>query len=790
MANLLLATARARCAPSPRSRFDDPSVQPEVLRLAPVTHGLLLAGLLLAPALGWAQAPSQPPAPSETPAAAPTLPEVQVKGEAQDSARGTVQQLSTDDLAAQGAGSMADVVRYLPLVSAPGVASGSGNLWDGSGTTGYNIRGMEGNRVAIEVDGIGLPPAETKPDNSQANAFTTSRDTLEVELYQLVDIESGATASGRSGTNGQAGRVRFVTKSPEDFLTANKDRFASYKLGYNGADRSWLHSFTGAARVGQVQALGMYVRRDGHEEKSKGSVPPNAKDWDSNAALAKFVWGAGTANRLGLAVEHFERGTDLSNRNRITAANPVVPRQQGDERRTRVSLEHRYAPASGHAAFDVLETRLYHQSAESRNDTTAFVPAAPPRAPRAYDRQVHTNSEHDTWGFTVDASKQLDRHRLHYGLSLSQTDSDRPFEDLRTYRDNGQVSALIQDRAASAENTVLTMYVRDEIALDLGGRRATLTPGLTVQHDRLKPTRLDRYAIGSSVSAAELRKRNDTAVLPSLNFSLELQPSFHAFAQYSRGVRQPTVSELTGSYENPVTGYAIMGNPDLKKETSDNLELGVRGSPTRGVALNASVFYSRYRNYIEYTNLGVDPDLPQFGMFVYRTDNIGKARIWGTELSSRFELGEWAPSVRGLSLSFAGGWSKGTATNRVTGEKAGLASVLPAKVVLGLAYDDPARRFGAALHTTWVRSKQAPRNNVLLESEAERFKVPSFTTLDLSTYWHINRHVTWRLGIHNLTDRKHWHYASVRDLAATAVSDIERQARPGRSVFTSLEVRF
>ena len=756
---------------SPASRRAQPSC------LAPLSRHLVIAGLLACPLGAWAQA------------AVGTLPEVRVDGEAeQDTARGTVTRINANEMANQGAGSMADVVRYQPLVSAPGIASGSGNVWDGSGNAGYNIRGMDGNRVTIEIDGIALPPAENKPDGQQNNSFTTSRDTIEPEFYEYVEIEAGATASGRGGANGQAGRVRFVTKSPENLLTPGKRSHLGYKLGYLSSNKSWMHALTGAASIGQVQALGIYVRRDGKEEKSSGTVQPNRKDWDSNALLAKFVWGANTHSRLGLALEHFDRGTDLTNDSRQNSSTPLAPNQDAKERRSRLSLEYRYAP-DGLAAFDVLDSRIHYQRSESRTDTRVYVPPTA-RAPRAYDRNIHTNSEHDGWGLSADASKLLGNHRLFYGFSFARTHSERPWEEQRVYRDNGQTATTVKDRASSATDTRISLYARDEIGFSLGGRRATLTPGLTVQHDRLKPTGFERYALGSPGSVTELKDRSDTAYLPSLNFSLELQPGFHTYAQYSRGVRQPTISELTGSYENPTTGYAILGNPDLEKESSDNLELGVRGTPTPGVTLSASVFYSRYKNYIEYTNVGTDPTLPQFRLFLYRADNIGKARIWGTELSSRFELGQWAPAAKGLSLSLAGGWSQGNATNTVTGEKAALASVLPAKVVVGVAYDDPGQRFGAALHTTWVRSKQAAANDVLLETTTEYFKVPSYTTLDLTGYWNIHRSVTWRFGIYNLTDRRYWDYASVRGLAANAFGDIQRQARPGRTFGTSLEVKF
>ncbi|QFG76384.1 hypothetical protein DMB90_00675 [Raoultella planticola] len=48
-------------------------------------------------------------------------------------------------------------MRYEPLIGATGASGGSGNGksgFDRGGYTGYNIRGLESNRVGIDVDGI------------------------------------------------------------------------------------------------------------------------------------------------------------------------------------------------------------------------------------------------------------------------------------------------------------------------------------------------------------------------------------------------------------------------------------------------------------------------------------------------------------------------------------------------------------------------------------------------------------------------------------------------------------
>lgn len=764
--------ARAAC-PASRPRLCTLAVQATLL------------GLASSP--GWAQTAD----PSTT-----TLPSVTVEGTREQPTAGHTATLSAEQLQHQGAASMADVVRYQPLVSAPGIASGSGNLWDGSGTQGFNIRGVDGNRVAIDVDGIALPGAENKPDNAQNNSFSTGRDTIDPELYRQVEIESGASPSGRPGSQGLGGRVSFVTHSPEDFLTGGRTTFAGYKLGYLSRDRSWAQALTGAAQIGGVQALGIYSRRDGKAEKNDGAVAANPDDWHSNALLAKFVWGAATDQRLGLSVEHYDRQGRVTANNKITSAIPQAPEQRSENRRTRVSLEHQYAPAAGTPLFDTLANRLYYQSAEARNNTWIARAAATSSAP--YSRQIRTNSETDTWGWTSDATQRLGSHRLFYGLALDRSASERPWEETRTSLATGaDIPQSLRDRAAQARVTTLSVYARDEISGSLWGHRATLTPGLTVRHQRITPTNEARYASGSATSASEFQRSSDTVLTPSLNLSVAVTPGLDAYAQYSRGARWPTISELTGSFENPTTGYAILGNPALKKETSDNIEFGIKGQPTAGVTLHASTFYSRYKNYIEYASLGYDPSLPQYAACVvragspciYRPVNLGRATLWGAELATRFELGTWSPSARGYSLNLAAGWQQGQARNAETGTRGWLPSSLPAKVVAGIAYDAPSQRFGLALNATYARGKQA-RGDVISGTATTYYAVPSATVFDATAYWNISRNVSLQVGIYNLTNRKYWDYASVYALGTTALADIERQSEPGRNAGATLRVQF
>jgi hemoglobin/transferrin/lactoferrin receptor protein len=110
----------------------------------------------------------------------------------------------------------------------------------GSGNTGYNIRGLEGNRASLDVDGIALPDAAPKPDGTTLNAFGTGRDYFDPETFREVRIDSGTTAA--SGANpGLGGSVAFITKSPEDYLGVGVDHYVAYN-GRATADRSNAHT--------------------------------------------------------------------------------------------------------------------------------------------------------------------------------------------------------------------------------------------------------------------------------------------------------------------------------------------------------------------------------------------------------------------------------------------------------------------------------------------------------------------------------------------------------------------
>ncbi|MCC7680472.1 TonB-dependent hemoglobin/transferrin/lactoferrin family receptor [Janthinobacterium sp. FW305-128] len=764
-------------------------------------HNLVLRAALLGlfaapmlPALAQTAAINAGTAAQE-PAKLPVFPEIVVNAK-QDYERraGTKTVVTADDLERRNVTEMGGIVRYLPLISAPAAASGSGSVWDGSGNTGYNIRGLEGNRVSLELDGISLPDAAPKPDGNTLNAFATGRDYFDPETFREVRIDSGTTAA--SGANpGLGGGVAFITKSPEDYLGEGQDHYVAYKYGRATADRSNAHTLTGAAKIGaNLQGLAVYVHRDGEQMDSRGTTPVNPDDWHSNALLSKLVWTLPGEQKLDLTVDMFERKNKRDLRSKVSTYYPTGVQQDSTTKRTRVSLGHDVV-LKDFALFDRLTSKVYLQNAKTEDKTQGLYTFGSPAR-----RAIDTNFKNDSIGLTSEAFKQLNAdNALLYGVQLEQLKTRRPWREDRVIVATGQHQVTNKNRMADMDTSKLALYVRDDFSFNLAGKKAVLTPGLRADYRKNEPKNLQTYAIAVPNAAKEVREESDTYFTPSLSLSVEVLPQMNAYATFTRGTRLPTAAERTGTYDSfsytgTGQGYAVLGNANLRKETSKAYELGLKGDVTRGLSMHASVYQTEYTDMIDYVMQKDDPvNYPTITRGLFRPENIGNARTWGAELTLRAELGAWAPAMQGYHVDLATGVAKGRSFNTQTGESGGLNSVAPAKSALTFGYDHANQLFGLALTAVHAGAKQAPEN-LLIGDAGPLFTVPSYTIFDLSTYWNVHKNAKIVVGVYNLTDRKYWDYAASRSLAAgtTAASraEIERYAKPGRNVAASLSVNF
>ncbi|MDN3685821.1 TonB-dependent receptor plug domain-containing protein [Vibrio sinaloensis] len=146
-----------------------------------------------------------------------------------------------------------DVFEYTP-----GVTMNSSSR---QGAQTINIRGMEGKRVKILVDGSAQPG---NFDGGPYSFINSSGITVDPDMLKSVEILKGA-ASSLHGSDAIGGVVAFETKDPADFLKDGKDIGGQAKLTYSSKDNSFSEHVALANQFGELETLVAFTRRDGEE---------------------------------------------------------------------------------------------------------------------------------------------------------------------------------------------------------------------------------------------------------------------------------------------------------------------------------------------------------------------------------------------------------------------------------------------------------------------------------------------------------------------------------------------
>lgn len=741
-------------------------------------------------------------------------PVMTVTAPATEKQAGSKTTISAAELQRRGANDFGSIMRYEPLISATGASGGSSagkSGFDRAGYTGYNIRGLESNRVGLDVDGIPLPEATGRSYVSRAglNTFGIGRDYIDPYLFGRVDIEKGATSVEQPNTS-IGGNVSFRNKTPDDYLNPGKETYFGYQSDYDSSSRSWHNGITAAAGDEELRGIFVYSRRDGQETRNNsGVLDAYPANWHSDAFMTSGIWQPNDEHKLSATFDYYHKTNHTHYDSWDSTGNTLygTAQQQSDTRRWGISLADEYTPYNDF--IDSLQTRVYWQQTQAHDNTYM------PSSASAY-KTVYSDYNVDTYGFDTRAAKSLGRHEVSAGLNARLEETERPFRETPTQ----SVYSATMKPEADSRSYVVAGYLQDKINFDLDSHNFAVIPGVRVMYQNTRPRNLSSLTTGSSViTESEMDTlygsgNADTQVLPSLTFQYDLTPALMTYLQYKRGAQFANASQLYGSWNlgSSYAGtqqYALIGNADLDTETSNNVEWGLKGQVTEGVTVNTSVFYNDYKNFIAYTRYTRSGSPAKFANVpsniytIYEAENRDRAYIYGAELSTKVNFGTWFEEVNGLSATLAFGYSEGKSKSSYLGDKyIDIDSVAPMKAVVGLAWDDVERGYGAAVIATFVKGKKAEATNresytnsgsAITDSSTDYMRVPGYGMVDMTAYWKVTKNVKLSGGIYNLTDRKYRDYLSNRELSGSSQQDVNDQAlavMPGRTFQLGVNVDF
>ncbi|MCW2313633.1 TonB-dependent receptor domain-containing protein [Rhodoferax antarcticus] len=600
----------------------------------------LCLGLAWGTAASWAQTVPQPVSAVQHAQATHTLKAVVVSGsrveQEADDVPATITTITAQDIANQNPTDLEDLLKNEVGVSVraqPNRASGVFYSTGRGGNEGVNIRGLEGDQVRLQVDGVNLPATY------ESGPYAAGRgDTLEPEGYKRVEILRGASST-QFGSDGLAGAVSFLTKDPSDLLALGNPTQFNLKTAYASADSSFQLAPSFAFKGDTVQGMFLTSFRRGHETDNMGTndvanrsrSTPNPSDVKVGYLLSKLVITPSAGHQIKLALESIRRQNDTNILSFFGDPYTVATLTQVNARekisRDLAKIDYQYIP-TGPTWFDMLRTSGYGQ--RSTNHQYGFEARSTNPLVRTRDTDYSEDTVGGSLQFESTAGQDI-THRFVYGLDAAQAKVTLLKEG---YSSSG--AAFVKNTSfPDTDYTTYGAFVLDEI--NFGA--ISLTPGLRYDSFKLSPKTSALYQVNNLTTPSEL---SDSALSPKLGMVWRVAPMAQLFTQYAHGFRAPKPSQVNGGVTNLTNTdpYTSIGNPGLKPQTSDTLEIGLRGGDaTRHYSVSA--FQGKYKDFIASNVMVTDNTAPTPDVF--QSINLNRVTIRGFEVR-----GNW---------HFAKGWT-------------------------------------------------------------------------------------------------------------------------------------
>lgn len=689
----------------------------------------------------------------------------------------TVSVIDAETIARRLVNDVKDLVRYEPGVAvrrAPSRFTAAGAATGRDRNSGFNIRGLEGNRVLITVDGVRVPDAFSFGAQSVGRG-----DYVDLDLLRSVEILRGP-ASALYGSDGVAGAVSFITKDPQDFLHDGQLVGGGARVGYDSSDGSWTKSLVVAGEAGDVQALVAFTLRDGHELETRGDndaagvdrTTANPQDVASNALLGRLVWTPDPSSRLRLTYERFTSAVDTDVLSAVSATTRGL-QARDTAARDRGTIDYRY---TGEGMLSGARIAAYYQ--DSGTVQTGWEDRTV-----AADRLRINRFDNEVYGGTVQLESRFATgpvgHLVAWGGDWSQT--------RQTGVRDGTVPPAGESYPTRAfpttDYTLAGLFLQDEITIADGV--LTLFPAIRYDHYRLDPKDDPLF------TAFVPRGQSASKWTPRIGAVAKLAAGVRLFANYGQGFKPPEPNQINNGFVNIVANYRSIPNPDLKPETSRSIEGGIRLNGERW-SLSGTAFSSRFRDFIDQVQIGgaFSPANPA----VYQYVNRGRVKIEGLEGSGEARL------AMGLGLRAAASYAKGRIETAGVDGTQPLDSVEPVKVIAGLFYQPDQGAFRAELVATHSAGKKLADTNNACNAPARSagpmgpaspatscFTPNGFWVFDATASLRVTDHATLRAGVFNITDRKYFWWSDVRGLTSTT-SFRDAYSQPGRNAGVSVSL--
>lgn len=687
---------------------------------------------------------------------------------------GTVSVISAETIERELANDLDDLARFQPGVSLNTASRG--------GNQGFSIRGIGGNRVLTVIDGV------RSSDIYAAGPSSYGKDSFEIDNFRSVEIIRGP-ASVLYGADAMGGAVILRSKRAADYVQNSEGSYFNLRGLAADADSQYKLGATAAFQSRDFGLLVQATHREFEEQDVNGPGRLNPQDGESDNLLLQGFWNLAENQQLIASYETYQEDVvlQLESDQRGSVTNSIG---NDDTERQRFGIQYEWQ--ADLALIDDLQFIANYQTTEGLQNTvqerTSFS-FVDPRNPRTFGgtaarRVTDFEFNQDTRAINLNLRKTTEGesivHAFAYGFNYDQTDTERPRNRCETELSGGSTTCAISvfpfappevfpnKTFPDTETTRLGFYLQDEITL--GDSGLTLIPGVRYDQYEMEPDLNDNVS-----GVGDIENFGGFSVTPvdtsetslSVGAIYDINDTYSLYAQYAEGYRPPNFDEANQAFVNLGFGYATVPNPQLKAESSQGLELGLRAD-YQNAFLSFAVFNNDYEDFIESRFVGMQDDISLF-----QDSNVSEAEIRGAELLANFYLNsQWR--LRS-SIAYAQG------DNEVTNTP--LDMIEPLTAVIGANYSDTNELWGAEVLLTAVGEKDRV-------SSATSVTADGYAVVDVIGHINLSEAGTLRLGVFNLFDEEYARWSNIQGLDATSLMAIRNAQQPGTNFRVAFDYEF
>ena len=519
------------------------------------------------------------------------------------------------------------------LQDIPGVEVTDNSL---AGRKQIRIRGEASSRVLILIDGQEVT-YQRAGDNYGVGLL------IDESALERIEVVKGPY-SVLYGSQAIGGVVNFITRKGGD-----KPIAGTVKAVYNSSTAGWEESAAAWGSIGQFD----YRINGSYSDQGDRKTPDGRLPDTHNRNNSQAIWlGYNLDNqRFGLSLDRYRLSTQTyfeDTEGAYDAFSVKIPKLE----REKVGLFYDIDVDGDY--LKKIHIDAYQQTIERQFEnevkTTQAIPSPMIQALTVHN-QTHTHDKQYTQGltlqsnFTLPADNNLVLGAQYKRDRVSQTSAGNTTNQSAT----GLINTATQTRSyyeSEQSNTSLfaqnDWHFADNWTWTLGARQYWLSSKLT---------RGDGQSTASGVTSdASIpgQSAHDSELVTSTSLRYSGFDNVELRAAFAQGYVFPTLSQLF--MQTSAGGSVTYGNPDLKAEHSNNVELGARYNGNMWL-VDGAVYYSEAKDYIASVACAGEAvckgnsATSRGGYYYY--DNMDKAKTWGMELSAEYNGWAVSPYISG-----------------------------------------------------------------------------------------------------------------------------------------------